>query len=282
MLRKILFLLQLGLTVLVCLFLIVPMLLSVLAGITENYFVGLGSGLTLRWVIQVWHDYGDTILLSVWIALVCLGVNLLLGVPAAYALRRADNRWARACEELLVLPIAIPGLATALALIAAYGGWSDLRSSWLFILIGHVLFTLPFMVRSVLAVLGSIDLQTLEEGAASLGARFAQRFLHVVLPNCRDGILAGSLMVLTLSMGEFNMTWLLHTPFTKTLPVGLADAYASLRLEIGSAYTLLFFLMIVPLLLAMQMLARPRRVRAERAVPRGNDQPYVVKESVTP
>jgi len=79
-----------------------------------------------------------------------------------------------------------------------------------------------------------------------------------VLPNCRSGILAGSLMVVTLSMGEFNMTWLLHTPLTKTLPVGLADAYASLRLEIGSAYTLVFFLMIMPLLLALQAFAKPR------------------------
>ena len=65
-------------------------------------------------------------------------------------------------------------------------------------------------------------------------------------------------MVVTLSMGEFNMTWLLHTPFTKTLPVGLADAYASLRLEVGSAYTLVFFLMIMPLLLALQAFAKPR------------------------
>jgi putative spermidine/putrescine transport system permease protein len=72
-------------------------------------------------------------------------------------------------------------------------------------------------------------------------------------------------MVVTLSMGEFNMTWLLHTPFNKTLPVGLADAYASLRLEIASAYTLVFFVMIVPLLLAMQALSRPRpaKFRAE-------------------
>jgi putative spermidine/putrescine transport system permease protein len=114
------------------------------------------------------------------------------------------------------------------------------------------------MVRSVLAVLMAIDLKTLEEGAASLGAGFWQRFIHIVLPNCRAGILAGSLMVVTLSMGEFNMTWLLHTPLTKTLPVGLADAYASLRLEIGSAYTLVFFLMIMPLLLAMQHFAKPR------------------------
>ncbi len=103
-----------------------------------------------------------------------------------------------------------------------------------------MLFTLPFMVRSVLAVMLAIDLKTLEEGAASLGAGFRQRFFDIVLPNCRSGIVAGSLMVLTLSVGEFNMTWLLHTPLNKTLPVGLADAYASLRFEIGSAYTLVF------------------------------------------
>ena len=52
---------------------------------------------------------------------------------------------------------------------------------------------------------------------------------------------------------------MLSEPLTKTLPVGLADAYASLRLEIGSAYTLIFFAMIVPLLLAMQYVSRPRR-----------------------
>ena len=75
------------------------------------------------------------------------------------------------------------------------------------------------------------------------------------------GILAGALMVVTLSMGEFNLTWLLHTPLTKTLPVGLADAYASLRLEIGSAYTFLFFVMIIPLLLALQIASRPKPTR---------------------
>jgi putative spermidine/putrescine transport system permease protein len=56
----------------------------------------------------------------------------------------------------------------------------------------------------------------------------------------------------TLSVGEFNITWMLHTPLTATLPVGLADAYASMRLEIGSAYTIVFFFMIVPLLVALQ------------------------------
>ncbi len=257
----------LGFTLCVCAFLIVPVGMSMLAGVTVNYQAGIESGFTLRWVGQVWDGYSDTIFRSIGIALACLACTLVLGVPAAYVLARKQSGLARAIEELLVMPVAIPGLATALALIVTYNTLGNFRTSWTFILVGHVLFTLPFMVRSVIAVMGAIDMKTLEEGAASLGAGFAQRFFGVVLPNCRSGILAGSLMVVTLSMGEFNMTWLLHTPLTKTLPVGLADAYASLRLEVGSAYTLVFFVMIVPLLIGIQVFARPVELGARTARP---------------
>jgi putative spermidine/putrescine transport system permease protein len=255
--------LQLAVTLAVCAFLVVPVVLSILAGITENFFIGLRSGLTLRWVVEVWNLYSETLWRSIGIALACLVATLALGIPAAYALARSQSRLTRWIEELLTLPIAVPGLATALALILLYGGWRDFRASWLFILVGHVLFTLPFMVRSVLAVMMAVDLATLEEAAASLGATFPQRFISIVLPNVLPGILAGALMVVTLSMGEFNLTWMLHTPLTKTLPVGLADSYASMRLEIGSAYTLIFLAMILPLLAALQWSA----ARVNRAVP---------------
>lgn len=254
---------QLLFTILVAAFLVVPVGLSITAGFTANWFVGPSSGFTLRWVGEVWDGYRDTIFRSMGLAVGALAVDLVLGVPLAYGLVRSRASVARLIEEALVLPIAMPGLATALALIATYGGLAGFRTSEAFILVGHVLFTLPFMVRSVVAILHVVDLKTLEEGAASLGAGFRRRFFDVVLPNARGGILAGSLMVVTLSMGEFNLTWLLHTPLTKTLPVGLADAYASLRLEIGSAYTFLFFVMIIPLLVALQVVARraPERFR---------------------
>lgn len=250
---------QLAFTLSVCAFLIVPVIMSIMAGLSANFFVGIKSGLTLRWVAEVWALYASTITLSIAIALACLVCTLVLGVPAAYVLAKTQNRWSRAIEELLVLPVAVPGLATALALILFYGELRGFRSSWTFILVGHVLFTLPFMVRSVLAIMSAIDLKTLEEAAASLGASFGTRFFNVILPNCKPGILAGALMVVTLSMGEFNLTWMLHTPLNKTLPVGLADSYASMRLEIGSAYTIVFFFMIIPLLVAMQWLSQDRK-----------------------
>lgn len=258
MTRPLLFTAQLTLTLLVCLFLMVPLVMSVLAGFTENYFIGLKSGLTLRWIAEVWTLYAPTFWLSLIIALACLVCTVLLGVPAAWALLKSPPRVAMWIEECLMLPVAVPGLATALGLLLVWGGLPGLRDSWVFILIGHVLFTLPFMVRPVLAVMKASALPQMEEAAASLGAGALRRFFTLAIPNALSGVLAGVFMVVTLSVGEFNITWMLHTPLTKTLPVGLADSYASMRLEIGSAYTTLFLLMIIPLLLAMHYFSRPR------------------------
>ncbi len=252
---RLIFAVQLMFTLLVAAFLVVPAILSISAGVTVNYFRGIQSGVTLQWVFQVWDLYADTILLSFVIAFATLAVTLVVGVPAAYALHVRGGRLSRVVEEIITLPLAIPGLAIALGLLLSYGSFGGFRRSWLFILAGHVVFTMPFMVRSVMAVFSTIDIKTLDEGAASLGASPWRRFCDVIVPNAMPGILAGALMVVTLSLGEFNITWMLHTPLTKTLPIGLADAYASMRLEVASAYTLIFFVMIVPLLVAMQMFA---------------------------
>jgi putative spermidine/putrescine transport system permease protein len=258
MLRRLAFAGQLAFTLLVAAFLIVPAVLSMMAGVTVNYFRGISSGVTLDWVIEVWELYADTILRSYEVAFATLLLTLVAGVPAAYALHVRGRRVSRLIEEIITLPLAVPGLAIALALLLSYGGFGAFRGSWLFIVAGHVIFTLPFMVRAVMPVLAAIDVKTLDESAASLGAAPWRRFFDVIVPNARPGILAGALMVVTLSLGEFNLTWMLHTPLTKTLPVGLADSYASMRLEIASAYTLIFFVMIIPLLVAMQRMGGER------------------------
>jgi putative spermidine/putrescine transport system permease protein len=246
----------LTITVVVTLFTVLPMLVSVTAGLTNNFSRGLASGFTTRWLEEVWSLYGATAWRSLALALACVVVGLLIGVPCAWTLARSPARAARIFEELLTLPVAVPGLATALALILAYGELRGFRQSFGFILVGHVVFTLPFMVRTVSAAFARDDLVALEEAARSLGANFVQRFLGVLVPAVAPSIVAGSLMVFTLSVGEFNLTWMLHTPLTRTLPVGLADSYASMRIEIGSAYTLVFFIVILPMLWAMQALAR--------------------------
>jgi putative spermidine/putrescine transport system permease protein len=253
-------------TIAVAVFTVAPMVASVTAGLVNNYSAGLASGLTTRWLEQVWSLYGATAWHSIAIALACVVATLVAGVPCAYVLARSDRRAAGVFEELLTLPVAVPGLATALALILVYGEWRGFRQSFAFIFVGHFVFTLPFMVRNASAAFARSELVSLDEAARSLGASFGQRFLGILVPAIAPSIVAGSLMVFTLSVGEFNLTWMLHTPLTRTLPVGLADSYASMRLEVGSAYTLIFFLVVLPALWLMQTIAEWFGARDEVAM----------------
>ena len=175
----------------------------------------------------------------------------------ARTLRRHDRakRWAALVEEALILPLSVPGLAIGLGILLIWGGITSLRQSNLFILCGHVMFCLPFMVRSVMAVLRVEPIDAYEEASATLGASPWTTFLKVVVPVAMPGILAGALMVMTVSLGEFNISWMLQTPDT-----------ASMRLEVGSAYTFLFLVILVPILSLMQALPAwlARRAEARR------------------
>jgi putative spermidine/putrescine transport system permease protein len=129
---------------------------------------------------------------------------------------RSRSRWMRMFEELLTLPVAVPGLATALALILAYGQTARL-SPELRLHPGGPCGLHPALHGAHRGIgFARDDLVALEEAARSLGANF-RAALSGRIGSGRDArIVAGSLMVFTLSVGEFNLTWMLHTPLTRT------------------------------------------------------------------
>ncbi len=216
--------------------------IAVLTGVTQAG-TGVRSESTLHAIIAVWRSYGHTIWRSLVIAIACLEFMFAAGVPLAYVLATGTSRWARLFGKLVALPIVVPGLALALGMLEVYGRSRAFGMSSAFILAGHALFTLAFMVRAVAAARLSSDLRLLEEGA--------------VIRNAVPALLAGALTVFTLSIGEFNMSGPLHAPLSKTLPIGLTDGYASLRIEISSVYMMMFFLMAVLVVIALERVARP-------------------------
>lgn len=258
---------QAVLTGLTLLFLMIPVVQMCFTAFMKNAFRGFKAGFTTEWIEKVLELYGDTIVRSLGIAVAALVLCVVIGVPAAWILvREQRKRWAALVEEALILPLSVPGLAIGLGILLIWGGITSLRQSNLFILCGHVMFCLPFMVRSVMAVLRVEPIDAYEEASATLGASPWTTFLKVVVPVAMPSILAGALMVMTVSLGEFNISWMLQTPDTKTLPVGMADSYASMRLEVGSAYTFLFLVILVPILSLMQALPAwlARRAEARR------------------
>jgi putative spermidine/putrescine transport system permease protein len=244
-----------GIPVLTIVFLLSPLVITVLGSLTSAWQRSLFAPWTLAWYRDVYQNYLQAVTLSLEIAVLTVAVTIALGVPAAYVLARYRFPGRDLLEQLILLPMMVPGIALGIALIQTH---AFLRGNWLVILAGHVVYTAPFVVDTVASTIRTFNLAVLEECAATLGASWGTRFLRVVLPNLRGAVTAAAVSVFTLSMGEFNMTYILYTPLTMTLPVGLFTSYASLRLEVASAFTTIFLVLIVPLLLVIERLGMAR------------------------
>lgn len=256
---KILKFLVYALIIATTLFLIVPIIFTILGSFSAYWGKTMFSrGLTLQWYEYVFYYYGHTIGLTLEITCATVLINVLLGSMTAYRLTMTPNRnskWIKLLEEILTLPAAIPGIAIGLALAQSY---PDLRRSGALILIGHVIFTFPLMFRAVTGALRAKDFKSIDECASTLGAGPLRKFFLVIMPAIRVSVLSGAVNTFMLSLGEFNITFFLYTPFIMTLPVGMYESYASLRIEVGSAFTTLFLAFAIPLTYLMNRLNRTK------------------------
>lgn len=209
------------------------------------------GAVTLLWYHYVFEVYGHTILLSLKLAALSIGITIVLGVFGGYGLVRYDFPGKGLLEEMISIPLSLPGISIAVALLGTYG---IIRDSWLIILFGHLLYTLPFMLQSVTNALRSYNFFELERAAASMGASWFQRQRYILLPNLKHSIIIGSLLVFTISLGEFNASFLLTTPVNLTLPASLYDTYTNDSFQVSSAATSVFMLVVVPVLMGIQFI----------------------------
>jgi putative spermidine/putrescine transport system permease protein len=244
-----------------------PFVVVVLGSFLETSFLGISSEtwaagkhspIELRWFGYVWHLYSGSFLFSLKLGFLTSFLALIIGVPGGYGLAKASPRWCRWLENLVMLPLNVPGIAISIGLIQAF---SAVRGQWWIILVGHMLYTLPFMVRLVINTLRSSNLVSLEACASTLGASFLQRFWMVALPNLRKTILIGLLIVFAISWGEFNVSYLLNTPIHQTYPAALFATYTSNSFQVAGAATVLFLAILVPVTFLIQWLgAEPTQV----------------------
>jgi len=223
---------------------------SLLGISTEQWSGDSGtSSVTFHWFGYVWDLYRDTLFFSVRLATLSAVFCLFIGVPGGYMIVRHRNLATNLLEATVMLPLALPGISFSIALIQAY---AVVRGSWWLILGGHLLYTMPFMVRLVTGVLRSLNLEALENTARSLGAGPWQRFFYVVLPNLRNALITGALLAFAISWGEFNVSFLLNTPLHQTYPAALYATYTSNSFQVGSAATVIFLIVLTPTLWIIQ------------------------------
>jgi putative spermidine/putrescine transport system permease protein len=130
-------------------------------------------------------------------------VNLVAGIPIAYAVTRYDFYGRSWLNTFAVLP-AVPGIILGIAFLKTY---PDLPTA-VALIIGYSLLKIPYMVIAVQSSFDSMDLRQLEESARSLGCSWPRTFLTVIVPNARRGIISGSIVCWTLAAAEFNFSYI--------------------------------------------------------------------------
>ncbi len=190
------------------LFLHLPLLLIFLYAFTteEKSYQFPPPGLTAKWFAVAWgrQDIWDALWLSVRVASVSTAMALVLGTMAAAALART-RFWGRdQISLLLILPIALPGIITGIALRSAFN-LMDLPFSFWTIVLGHATFCVVVVYNNAVARFRRTS-GSLIEASMDLGADGFQTFRHVILPNLATALLAGGMLAFALSFDEVIVT----------------------------------------------------------------------------
>jgi putative spermidine/putrescine transport system permease protein len=190
------------------LFLHIPLLIIILYAfsIEEKSFVFPIPGFTTKWFAVAFEreDVRRALGLSIKVAAIATSVALVLGTLAAAAVWRSRFFGREAISLLLILPIALPGIITGIALRSAIGIAEIPFSTWTLVL-GHATFCIVVVYNNVLARFRRTN-RALIEASMDLGANGFQTLRYVVLPNIATALLAGGMLAFALSFDEVIVT----------------------------------------------------------------------------
>ncbi|SEP11086.1 spermidine/putrescine transport system permease protein [Halogranum amylolyticum] len=216
-----------GFTGLVYLFLYAPIAIVILLSFTESRVPTFPmDGFTFKWYAQLLPPGADqqilgALLQSVQIAVIsALGAGLF-GTITALGMVRSDfkSRWlsSQLLNTLFLAPIVVPWVVTGIAMLTLYN-IIGIQGSFLSVVIGHIIITMPFVIMVVSSRLYGFD-RELEEAAKNLGASELRTFYEVTLPLIAPGIIAGMLFAFTISFDNFTQTFFWVGTGTETLPI---------------------------------------------------------------
>jgi putative spermidine/putrescine transport system permease protein len=230
------------LIILAIVFLLFPICVAVVMSFDGRSFLGPfpPSEFSLRWYDALLsnENYVRGFRTSVIVALLAAAGATIAGVSAAVLLDRYDFPAKEALAAFFFAPLIVPGVVIGFALIM-YFGFLGIEHGFVRLLLGHLLISVPYTIRTTLASLVGIR-RSLTEAAMSLGATSQQAFWDITFPLARTGIFAGALFALAFSFDDVPMSIFLSDTDSFTLPVALLGSMrSSFNLTIAAASMLL-------------------------------------------
>jgi putative spermidine/putrescine transport system permease protein len=207
-----------------------------------------------RWWSVAWHDQEvrNALVLSIKAGLLATGIAMVLGSAAAFGVHKFRFFGRETISLLLVLPLALPGIITGIALNSAFS-YGGVRLSLLTIVIGHATFCIVVVYNNVIARLRRTS-GSIVEASMDLGARPVQTFRFVTLPTLSTALVSGALLAFALSFDE-----VIVTTFTagaqNTLPLWI---FGAIRLgqqlpEVNAVVLAVLVLTVLPVFLSTRL-----------------------------
>jgi putative spermidine/putrescine transport system permease protein len=174
---------------------------------------------SLRWYERVprLENFWSALALSLQIALVSTLISLVIGTLAAISIERGSFRGKEALTTFMVSPLMMPGLVVGVAMVQMFRELG-LRDAFVSLLIAHVVITLPFVVRNVLASLSLFDF-ALIDAARTLGCSYPKAIAKVMVPALAPAFLTSGLFAFLASMDNYPISIFLVDARNVTLPI---------------------------------------------------------------
>ena len=210
---------------LIVIFLQVPVLVVALAAFSKTAYLTIPpQGVTLHWFEVVLRDtdYLAATWTSLWLATASTAASLVLGLSAAYAIQRRMVPCSAFLSSVMMAPLVLPTVVLGVALLQYYA-MAGVQGNSLGLWLAHVVITVPYVVRSSLSSLSSVD-ESLEHAARVLGADAFTSFRLIVLPLVKPGLVAGGLFSFITSLDNVPVSVFLLSASQTTLPVKIFTA----------------------------------------------------------
>ncbi len=206
-------------TLLVLIFLYLPIIMLVISSFNESRFGGVWSGFTLKWYGRLFQEKAmwQALQNSLIIAISATVVSTILGSFAAFALHRYKTKLQKVHYSLIYTPLVIPDILMGISLLLFFVVL-NIRLSLFTIFIAHTTFCVSYVTMVMLSKLQTFDF-SIVEAAQDLGANSWTVARRVLLPLLAPGITAAALLAFTLSIDDFVITFFVAGHGSSTLPV---------------------------------------------------------------
>lgn len=208
-----------GMTLLILLFLYLPIVLLVISSFNESRFGGIWTGFSFKWYERLWQEKAmwaalqNSLIISV-SATIC---SSILGTLAAFALHFYRTGLQKVHYSLIYTPLIIPDILMGISLLLFFVAL-NIKLSLFTIFIAHTTFCISYVTMVMLSKLQTFDFSVVE-AARDLGANSWTVTRRILLPLLAPGIIAGALLAFTLSIDDFVITYFVAGQGVSTLPI---------------------------------------------------------------